>query len=1801
MEPEVIPPVKLSVAEFAAKIKEKYPAYKEQDDSTLVSAILKKYPQYAEQVDIQKKSLDQSTSVLPTLAPDSSPVPQPSAPDSQKTETSPIKEPDGFWSSLYKAARNSFSATVPAVDLADTFAKKTYSTLKHQIVPSTNLAIQTLINQGLKTVEYGAENTIGRIPGVAALDKAAPIPKPSDLHKFLLKDAVRYAGSESKNAEAMSNEFVNSYKNIKDVPDAAKWATGALAQTAAQIIPAILTGGASAAGQEIGSIYLESVKQIGEKMNITPEEVIDRNLDEPAIAIAGGLGAGALELIGAKGVAGAFSNSPVGRAFKSKMRSFFTNPVAKEVATEGAQTVVEHGSTALSAGVPLAEEFNKPETQQDIKESMAQAAIGGGAGVALGGATRGNLVESKEVKPSLINHLDQITADNTTIDDAAKIVTSAMPYMKGLSKIQLDTMINKGIADGSVVRDGNTIKFNSFDAAKGAVDYIKTHLAALPKYHPLVKSMGEAVLGQRDSSPVTEADLPVVKVKGSVEPVLVATTQDPEGNTIETHNTGLKNADTGQEMRVETIIDPQGNKTFQSEDGAIQGPSVEAVARQMQNSSLPQVTPLQVKKANEIIQVEGVSKPTLMKIYTEVFGFPEDVAKDFAETGARQITKLVKLNKDMTPEQAFDKLQSEPPKENTADENWKEILGEKSKPKENGNQNLQEGTTGTGLPVQEPGGKTVEPGSKEPGSTGSVDRKEEVRKDEVPKPVEEGKVDVTVKLFEKPDMENPVHKVTINGVDHFIQRANGSSPSDIAWFEVKKDDRGAWADVNKQGLHSSPMQSNIGYTKQEAIDHLTGKVISEKKTKENAVQKSEARKVGPHTGGDKTVGGTGEGKGVGRSQQGTKPAGENSKQDNTSQKASEEKVAPSQESMDVLDLLSGDIFPGTVKEFIDAMKEFDEYSGTLGQFKAMARLEQMQKEGLLSIEGNKIIPSFVKNGNEYVPQTEQQIVKVNSRRKKPFGLVDGANGFMFQTDLGDLWTGAKGIFKKYFHSKGALPQFVFDSWNKTRAETKVYEAKVRFLVNDLRAAMADEYGKIITEAQIIDINLALQSQITSQPIPPKTLDVIRKMRAEVDALSQRFIDEGIVSGPLAMKFTANKGIYLTRSFRKWDDASWKDEVPDQAYNIALGFLRSKYPGYNQDQLDGLINYLLYSPYSTMNILQGGTMNGMDLSVLKKRGKIDPAIRALMGEYSDPIVNFSRSIAKMADLVAKNHFQQEVLKDGLGVYLFKEQTGKYSYPIKQNPKKSAPTPLDGLFTTEDIAEAFEEFNGPQPNPWWAKPFIVGNAYVNFGLTVASPTTHSRNFFSNPFFALMNGHLRPSKLRAMRAAWENVAQTDNDGMRKMLLKYISLGIINDGVTVGVLKEYLNDIREGVNEFDPVSKTPANKLRKLPGRIKTGAEHLYQWGDNTWKIFAFENEVERYKKAYPSWTTEQVEAKAAKNVRNTYPTYSLIPKAGKLLKSIPAIGGFTSFPSEVVRTTFNTLELATQEMRSGNPQLAKYGRRRLAGVTSAMLVGTGLSYATRALLHMDGEDEDDLRKFVGPWQTDSEFLYLNHEGAKYTIVDLGAFDPHSYLKRPIYEALRGEYRSDGQHVMDIAKQIVGPFINEQVLTQRIIDLARDQTTLGKQIYNPDSPMGDQITDAVSYFFKGVSPGFAKSAINLKKAVKGVTDNSGKEYQLSHELLAIFPGARIQTIDVTESLKYKGFDFQKRLDQANSDFQKVDKSKSSTPEEKAAAKERLSATVTNIYGEATDIRDSAIRLGADPNVMNGVNFGKYFGLIKK
>lgn len=860
----------------------------------------------------------------------------------------------------------------------------------------------------------------------------------------------------------------------------------------------------------------------------------------------------------------------------------------------------------------------------------------------------------------------------------------------------------------------------------------------------------------------------------------------------------------------------------------------------------------------------------------------------------------------------------------------------------------------------------------------------------------------------------------------------------------------------------------------------------------------------------------------------------------------------------------------------------DIYFDWLGRTKK-GRITEMLSSGKVKIKGSDGL-SYTKPASDIsqiesevkkaAPKDAEKVVEYNSKRKKPIGIVGDPNsGFMFQTDMGK--TIAK-FMQKQFTAKGFLPRGVFDRWISAKGEISRYESQIKFTVSDMKNAIREEYGDKLTDAQITDINLALQGKDPRNPIPPKTKALVQEMRDQIDNLTMRFIDEGVVAGDMSETFAKNLGSYITRSYRKYDDPFWAEFVPEEVKNKAMAFLRAKYPNHSQEEMDGLINFLLYDSDAPMSVMKGGKLGSKDLSILKKRGDIAPEIRALLGEYGDPLLNYARSVTKMAGLIAKHHFLEDVKAQGMDKFLFEKPTGKFFVPIAAEGSQTM-APLNGLYTTEEIAEAFNEFNEQDPIADWLRYYMKINAYVKSGKTVFSVMTHARNFFGNLGFVIANGHWRLNKAgQAAQTAWANVYSNDKV-IREKLQEYIQLGIVQDSAMGGQLKAYLDDIRGGQGLFQKVNES---RLKRIKNGILDVTQNLYQFEDDLYKIFAFENEKARYAKAFPGMPEDQLNQKAADIVRNTYPTYSLVPRIVKNLRLNPFVGTFVSFPSEVIRTTYNTAALAKEEL--SNPSTRDIGALRLAGLMSALLLPTIASYYSMFALGMDGEDDEDVKKFVAPWQKTSEFLYLGRDGAKYNLIDLGFSDPHSYLKRPIQSILNEDDLTKGG--IKAIGEILEPFLSEEMLTARLIDVKRNEKETGDHVYNPDAPVGDRLRDIYAHMSAAGEPGTFRSIENIYKGINGKTDKYGKAYNLQNEIAAALTGQRIESKDISQALLFRAYEIKDRFDRAEKDYYRVSKSKSTTPEEIADAERKFKAANASVIKDAIDFYRSAIRLGIDP-----------------
>lgn len=765
-----------------------------------------------------------------------------------------------------------------------------------------------------------------------------------------------------------------------------------------------------------------------------------------------------------------------------------------------------------------------------------------------------------------------------------------------------------------------------------------------------------------------------------------------------------------------------------------------------------------------------------------------------------------------------------------------------------------------------------------------------------------------------------------------------------------------------------------------------------------------------------------------------------------------------------------------------------------------------------------------------IAQGEQDLdVGAELFQPEGFALVAEA-GALDATGIG---RGIMRFLRRNLTSRGDLPKKVHARMIQRDGGIGVTERQIAFTLRDFDKAKRKVYGvrrlfRGVPDEDVVALDRALKGEIPVSQLPEPFRVVVTKMRNEVDALSRRLIDSGAIEGPLKATIEKNIGSYATRSFRVFDDPDWALKVSQDVRNKAKALIRGEFPQLTEAEVAGQIEALLYrGKEAGSHIGLMGKLGSKDLSILKRRSDIPPEIRALWGEFDDVTVNYARSATKMAHLIENHHFLTDVRREGLGKFFFDRPVVRggeaYQAQIAAEGSKAL-EPLDGLYTTPEIARAFREIAVQPQIPDWLRHYMKVNGAVKFTKTILSLMTHVRNVVGNVGFAVVNGHWRVTKSAdALRAIGANTGITDIisspkniERWRNYFLKLQKLRVVDESARAGELQDVLTDAIKG-NLSDPARSFP---VRVMSVGLKA-AKSLYRAEDDVWKVFAFENELARYRQAWPGVPIERLEAHVAEIVRNTYPTYSLVPRGVKFLRRFPLMGNFVSFPAEVGRTLYHTMKLTSVEL--ADPALRGIGAQRLVGMMTAATAVAGAATATRHMFGIEKGTDDDMRRFLPDWSENSTLLHLGRSpDGNLRVIDLSYTDPYSYLRTPLKAFLRGENWED--KIIDAVLEAAEPFIGEEILFGKLQDISRNaKGPNGPPVFNPQDPFLDRMDDILAHVYDALEPGTITSAKRIEKGLTGKTTPYGKGFDAKLEIMAVLTGLRIMEVDIAQSLGFK------------------------------------------------------------------------------
>lgn len=344
-----------------------------------------------------------------------------------------------------KANFNKTKERNPAVTLGKTL----WSTMRYQLPADLiggSMALEQLpfdLNRNIFAPVFD------KIFGESKVKNAQLAPQVAERRNMLLKQALEMRGK----GQEYTKDLVNTLDKAEDFVDYMNWTGAAVGQAAGQIPAALLTRGGTAYGQEIGTIYLDGVKKIAEENQMTPEQVMEKGMDDALYPVLMGYGAGKLEMIGAEGVAGSFSKKEVMSSLRDRALGFFKSTgksASKEAITEAGQSILEQLGVSKAAGKTWAETFTSIDPN-DIKESAAQGFVGGG-GLSMAGQGLQSIANKYTVKApdDIASKTPQqvIQEQKATIQSSSDVTKAAAVAEAIQDKVNQST---EGIQDDSTI------------------------------------------------------------------------------------------------------------------------------------------------------------------------------------------------------------------------------------------------------------------------------------------------------------------------------------------------------------------------------------------------------------------------------------------------------------------------------------------------------------------------------------------------------------------------------------------------------------------------------------------------------------------------------------------------------------------------------------------------------------------------------------------------------------------------------------------------------------------------------------------------------------------------------------------------------------------------------------------------------------------------------------------------------------------------------------------------------------------------------------------------------------------------------------------------------------------------------------------------------------------------------------------------------------------------------------------------------------------------------------------------------
>ena len=755
--------------------------------------------------------------------------------------------------------------------------------------------------------------------------------------------------------------------------------------------------------------------------------------------------------------------------------------------------------------------------------------------------------------------------------------------------------------------------------------------------------------------------------------------------------------------------------------------------------------------------------------------------------------------------------------------------------------------------------------------------------------------------------------------------------------------------------------------------------------------------------------------------------------------------------------------------------------------------------------------------------------------------------------------------------------------------------------NKTSPALMDQYIDEVLEV--------LEKKRKLSSLPPILQSTTKLLSNEIDSIAKTYNKFVPDDNTFAKALQSGTRSYIKKSFAFLNNPNYAMPPSDPIYKNAVKFAE-KVIKKDRDLIDEAVLYAGkgvsraqaikdYSGVLIKQILQMGKVDNRNpMEVLRKVGEklnlegflkegeeLPAVIAKLLGQEKNLRNNVLYTTSNMMTAVSNKQMYDSLarvmLKEGQ-VFTTKAaaQAAKGTRAVQigriqgLNGLKST---LSDLYTDAETARILTTNRGPldilAEIPGYAT-FLQFKAGVQWGKTVGSPATGSRNFITASDFALMRGLIggRASVTNAVKMQVDDIFNSGTlaGKAEQKLLENIEEGIkygaLDENIVVTELRDLLKATQAGkkITSFDGMVKAAGEaRIVELMGKLYAGGDHVWKWFGFNWYQSFLKDYAKKDMSRMVKWfrdiagreldmvnndgtkkTLDQaIKEASAYYVRNTMPTYSKVPALIKGVRNLP-LGNFVAFPAETLRGTFNVMNVSTKEILSGDPILREMGYRGLIGMfTTQGAKGLAIMKTYAALTGVTQEMMDEYKRYLSPgYQRNSQLIAITKAvKVKFKMVDLSTVLPYDYVRRPwvaLNNAIQDKKltkQNTNDFIADLMyaedgpmRELLDPFISTPIGLEALRDIRRGYTKTGKRIFSELDSEEVKNQKRFDYLVKALEPGAVTTLRQLYSAYTGVP-YKGRVYDAQDVLTGLFTGVKPYDVDINRNIDFLISDYTK------------------------------------------------------------------------